>query len=220
MDKTTMNFLRENYGKNAKKLAENLKETNKTLERILGEMIAQAQEKQVAKDFKAATELVEQEKLINTLIQKNNKMIEALVEQEEEKIGNTRPRPRKVRATLNDDLRFTKPHLVEINGEKIEVATWKDVLYKTTEFLYNLNPKKFEELTNEKTLTWGEKHNLTRDKDTLRTPKEVANTGIYVEMRKDATATKQMIAKMLKKFEIDVKNYKLTIKREQANAAA
>lgn len=115
---------------------------------------------------------------------------------------------------LNENFKFKRPHAFELKGNYMETSTWKEVLIETCKVLYYIDPNKFSTFSEGDTMKWGGTFNFSRDKDMIREPAIVGDSGIYVESAKDSMGTRQLIIKMLDVFNIDQDEYKVYLRAD------
>jgi len=86
-------------------------------------------------------------------------------------------------------------------GEKTEVYTYSDMLVKVCEFLETLDTDKFRQMAKENyKIGKAIVPLISYDESMLRTPKEVDNTGIYVETNRSANDIVRTIKNLLDEF--------------------
>jgi len=72
-----------------------------------------------------------------------------------------------------------KPRCFYINNKKIEVRSWKDILIETCSYLFDEYKSEFEQKTS--SVRWKKGVYFSRNKDLLINPKQISNSGLYVE---------------------------------------
>lgn len=224
MQENIMDYVRTNHKGYAIELGEKMSEVNVALNKLLNEVIEQTQQYQLAHNYEEALKSIKMQETISNMLSANENVINELIEKELREI----PEPKKqkvveldeyqvdenVAYTLNDDFRFKRPYKFQLNEHVEEVSTWKEMLVKTCEYLNQLNPKTFEAFASDKSMQWGETYNFSKKAKLLRAPVKINNSNVYIETSKDSIAVRQMIAKMLGKFEIDKESFKVFLRAD------
>lgn len=222
MNTKIIDFMNNNYKKRTKELMKDLTSTNITLETFIEDLNNETTTLQRNKEFDKISNIIQAQKVIYELMENNSKILdnmdndkEDLVETtfdtinyEEYSVDNTKA------YDLSTNFRHKRPHAISIKNDYISVTTWREMLIKTAEYLYNLNPKTFKSFPNDTTMSWGNKFNFSKDINQLRSPALVANSGIFVETAKDSIAVRQLVIKMLEKFDIDISDYKVYLRAD------
>jgi hypothetical protein len=222
MDMKTINFIKKNYSKRTNELGKSLNATNSVLENFLEDLNKETAKLQSNKEFGKVIDVINTQQKIFELMENHSKIIDSLrVEKEtiqktnaedvdygQFEVDTTKP------YNLNMDFRHKRPHAISINDDFIEISTWKEMLVKTAEYLYNLNPELFNTFLTEKSLMWGDKVNFTKDPKKLREAARIEGSDIYVEISKDSIAVRQLVIKMLEIFNIDTSNYKVYLRAD------
>ena len=115
---------------------------------------------------------------------------------------------------LDENFKFKRPHAFELKGHYMEAVTWKEILIGTCKVLYSIDPNKFSTFAEGDTMKWGGTFNFSKDKDVIREPAIIGDSGIYVESAKDSMGTRQLIIKMLDMFNIDHDEYKIYLRAD------
>lgn len=111
--------------------------------------------------------------------------------------------------SLKEDFRFKRPHSFRFKRHYAKVTTWRELLVETCKYLYEVNPEKFKSFAEDASMQWGETYNFSTDKTKIRGPVLIGDSGVYVETVKDSIAVRQMIIKMLTKYDLNVDNFKV-----------
>jgi len=239
MDMNTINFLKENYEQRTLELSNSFKTTNSILDKLLNDLNSYIQKLQKDKNYNETLEVVRIQRKINIEMESNNETLKYL-KFDKEPIKETKNKAKKTKRTktkksksktdnvnydeysvdtkipheLNEDFRHKRPHAFTIKGDYIEISTWKEMLVKTSEYLYNLNPKIFKSFIDDKSLSWGGKINFTKDKSLVRDGALIEGSNIYIETSKDSIAVKQLIIKMISKYEIKTSDYQVFLRAD------
>lgn len=111
---------------------------------------------------------------------------------------------------LSDKFNFTfhKPEFYIFFNKKTYTKDGKDLLLKTCYDIYSkVDKNKFENLAKEEFSLSGKVPLLSYDKTKMRKPKEIANTGIYIETNKNLNEIVSNIKKLFDIFEVDYNTY-------------
>lgn len=111
--------------------------------------------------------------------------------------------------SLQEDFRHKRPHSFRFKRHYAKVSTWRELLVETCKYLYQLDPDKFKSFAEDHSMQWGETFNFSTDKTKIRGPVLIGDSGVYVETIKDSIAVRQMIIKMLKKYDLKVESFKV-----------
>lgn len=223
MKENVTEFLKENYPGRAIQLEDKFKSVNVVLLDILRDLLAEAQRMLENKDYNQAMSLIETQKNVNELLNSNRKIISQLEIEDEQvqKEDNKRLRGNDeylvntdVPHGLNEDFRFKRPYAFSMGNHYQEVSTWKEMLVATCEYLNKLDPKKFESFADDKTMQWGQTYNFSKNKNLLRTGTLIEGSKVYVETSKDSIAVRQLIVKMLDRFELNTDDFKVFLRAD------
>ena len=106
------------------------------------------------------------------------------------------------------DYTGTLPTSFILINENRNVASYKDVLVKTCELLVVLDYRRFESLAKyDFKLPQAVKTYISYDKDKLRTPIEISDTGIYIETNLNANAAIRFIKGLLEEFNLSYDDF-------------
>ena len=222
MNTKIIDFMNNNYKKRTQELMKDLTSTNITLENFIEDLNNETTTLQRNKEFDKISNVIQTQKVIYELMENNSKILDNMdndnedlikttfdtINYEEYAVDNTKA------YNLSTNFRHKRPHAISIKNDYISITTWREMLMKTAEYLYNLNPKIFKSFLNDTTMSWGNKFNFSKDSNKLRSPAPVANSGIFVETAKDSIAVRQLVIKMLEKFDIDTSDYKVYLRAD------
>lgn len=174
------------------------------------------------KEYNNAKKYIEIHECVNKYIEKNQELIELLEIQEgdiikEEEIDKEEIKKlsdyekynvnKNMPHSLYESFKHKRPHAFEIEGNKIKIGTWKEMLIETSKYLYKKDPEILQSFLNDKNMNGKKRAYFSFDKKNLRDPKEIEGTGIYLETNLSANSIKQTIIKMLKKYNINIADY-------------
>ena len=115
---------------------------------------------------------------------------------------------------LYDDYTYKRPAAFELLGEKYYVKDWKEVFVKTCEILAKKDNNLFSTFVMDKGMQGRKMKYFCMDKSEIRSPREIAKTGIYVMTNMSANQIRNIIGKMLMKYEIKIADYKIYLKAD------
>ena len=229
MDETVLEILKENYPKRAMELTEGYGLVNIIYEDLINDLINDTQMLQENKLYDEVIELINMQKNINNLIEKNIEIIEALEVNsdidmtEDEEIDNKAFETpdyeeyavnSRTPHNLYENFKHKRPHAFELNDKYVEVSTWRDMLIKTAEYLHKQDPKIFESFVTDKSMNGKKRANFTKNRNVLRKSERVNGTKIYMETNKSSTSIKQLIMKMLKKYGISISSFTIYLRAD------
>lgn len=217
MENNTIRYLKENHLEKGIKLSRSINATNSILEEMMKELNSDTRKLQREEKFNEIIEIVKLQKNINNTIKENEKLIEEF-QDEGEPIKSTTEDDYSVDIrephSLEEDFSFTRPHSFQVERTKIEAKTWKEILVKTAEYLHNKNPEIFKTFLTDEDMSWGDKFNFNKDQNELREGIEVGNSNIYIEAAKTANAVRQLVKRMLRKYDIKDENFKIFLRAD------
>lgn len=114
-------------------------------------------------------------------------------------------KPESTRHTVDDGYDLTKKKVTSfiLLGENRDVANITDMLLQVSELLNTLNPELMNSLASSNYVPKDATSTLLSfDKNILRTPKEIGNTGIYIETNKSSNDIITTIKKLLEEFDL------------------
>lgn len=226
MNQNVIEFLSENHKGATIELGKKMNEFGSSLNSLLEEIVNKTQELQVNKRYDEALLSIQAQEEINRILNQNESIVSELLElqgsNETIDYGEYKA-DENVAYSLKDDFKFKRPYKFELENHTSEISTWKEMLIKTCEYLNSIDKKLFESFAEDKSMQWGDTHNFSKDPEMLRRPVKVTKSKVYVETSKDSIAVRQIVAKMLDKYNIDKEKYKVFIradytdKRQQRN---
>ncbi|MBP2028758.1 uncharacterized protein YeeX (DUF496 family) [Acetoanaerobium pronyense] len=119
--------------------------------------------------------------------------------------------------TLYDDFTYKRPSGFEIFGIRYYCKDWKDVLVSTCEILAENDMLKFQSFLNDKTMQGRKVNYFCKNKEDIRAPRKINGTNIYVMTNMSANQTRNVIERMLRKYNIRINDYKLFLKADYSS---
>lgn len=232
MNNNTINYLKGNHEAKTKRLQESIDNTNSVLNELLNELTADTGRLQRNRRYSEALEIVKIQQDVNQAIHENSSFAKSL-ELKDEPIQSTTiataPRPaaeqvdyeeylvdNKIPYSLDEDFRHTRPHAFSIGEDVVPVSTWRELLIKTAEYLNRKNPDLFKTFLTDKSMFWGEKANFVLNEEDVRDGVLIDGSNIYIETSKDSIATRQLVKRMISKYEIKEEDYKVYLRANYA----
>lgn len=120
----------------------------------------------------------------------------------------------KVSHTLYEDFTYTRPAAIEIENEYLEANKWQDILNQCCKYLYQKDSDTFIKFLNDDTMTGRTCKYFSYSQNDLRDGKLINGTNIYVESNVSAMFVRNMIIKMLEKYEIPKRKCHIFIRRD------
>ncbi|MDW5300423.1 MAG: hypothetical protein SA378_09830 [Sedimentibacter sp.] len=109
--------------------------------------------------------------------------------------------------TLYENFEFKRPIGFKLYDKTVEATNWANVLQFTCELLYNINSQIFNSFISDKNMNGKKKSYFAVSEGNIRKPRKLHNTDIYIETNLSANSIKQIIIKMLKKYQIKLTDY-------------
>lgn len=119
--------------------------------------------------------------------------------------------------SLSDDFTHKRPYGFKfLRNDIYRVKTWSDMLVKTCEILYDINPKRFNNLENVPEMNGKRKKHFSKNRGDLRKPSRIRD-GIYVETNHSANTITGKITQLLEKYEFEVSEFKIYLRADYAD---
>ncbi|HBN83638.1 MAG TPA: hypothetical protein DDZ89_07310 [Clostridiales bacterium] len=116
--------------------------------------------------------------------------------------------------TLYNDYTHKRPAGFEIFEIRHEVKDWKEMFVKTCEVLAEKDPNKFLTFVNDKSMRGKKLPYFCTESTGIRSPKKIKDTNVYVMTNMSANQIRNVVEKMLRKYEIKVNDYKIFLKAD------
>lgn len=116
--------------------------------------------------------------------------------------------------TLYEDFTYTKPAGIEIEDTYLEANEWRDVFNKCCQYLLNKDSDIFSSFLSDTTMQGRKCKYFSYDSSELREGVRVKGSKIYIEYNVNATFVRNIIIKMLEKYEIPKRNCHIFIRRD------
>lgn len=182
------------------------------------------------KDFKKASELSLNSEQLNCMSQKIQEVIEELdniiddrnVEEDSKEIDE-RSIPNysdylvdmDVEHTLYEDLTHKRPCAFKIKDTRIEIKDWKGALIETLNYLAQIDPEIIRSFVDNPKMHGKKVIYFSRIKlPTMRAAREIKLANIYVETNLSANGIRNLLVKILNKYNIKLNDYKIYLKAD------
>lgn len=119
--------------------------------------------------------------------------------------------------TLDEDFMNKRPFAFEIEGTRIEVKTWNEMVTKTCEILFKKDPQLFLGLVDDSKFHGTKWTYFSWSPKDMSQPKKVNGTEIYVETKMNANKAINLIKRMIQRFNISAKDYKIYLRTIQTS---
>ena len=108
---------------------------------------------------------------------------------------------------MYENFEHNRPIGFKLFGNIVEANTWAKVLIETCEILYKMDEKVFISFANDKNMNGKKRDYFSFTDNNIRKPKKLKSTDIFIETNLSANSIKQVIIKMLKKYQIKLQDY-------------
>lgn len=123
----------------------------------------------------------------------------------------------KVPHTLYEDFTYTKPAGIKIENTYIEANEWRDIFNKSCQYLFQKNNKLFISFLDDSTMRGRSRKYFSYNPSDLREANLIKGSDIYLECNVSAIFVRNIIIKMLEKYEIPKRQCNLFIRRDLAS---
>lgn len=112
------------------------------------------------------------------------------------------------------DFTYTKPAAFTFNGKKYYVRKWQYLFVNTCELLVDLDSDKFASFINDETMQGRTRLYFSLDEKSIRKPKKIKNTNVYVETNLSANNIRNIIVNMLEKYGISKSQFQIYLSKD------
>lgn len=109
------------------------------------------------------------------------------------------------------------PAAFGIFGARVEARQWKDVLLLTCEILAKNNKDKFYSFVSDPAMQGKKVNYISRTGDQMRKPVKLNNYDIYIETNMSANSIRNLLVKLLKRYEIKITDYQIYLRADYTN---
>lgn len=218
MNKNTLEMLNEAYPDEVTKLKNKANLMKDIIKGMMDNIVKKTNCMQDDKKYDEMIQLVSAQRELNELIECNNVFTDDSVQFERDldhyndyEVNTSEPHG------LDECFRFKRPFAFQLGNHCRKARTWKEVLIKTCSFLYELNPNEFSGFVEDNSMQWGQTYNFSTNREDIREPVIIGDSGVYVETAKDSMGTRQLIIKMLNSLNIPHEEYKIYLRADYSS---
>jgi len=215
----------ERYPNKAKDLGESIGLLNMVLDELLNNINQDVSKNLINRNHEIAGKSLELHQKICCEYDENNEIIEFVenlisedlniesIVQTDEDEKKTIPDyskyvvDQKIPHTLYENFEFKRPIGFKLYDNTVEATNWANVLQFTCELLYSFNSQIFTSFVNDKNMNGKKKSYFSLSENNIRKPRKLQRAQIYIETNLSANSIKQIIIKMLKKYQIKLTDY-------------
>lgn len=120
-----------------------------------------------------------------------------------------------VEHNLYEDLTHKRPCAFKIEGTRVEIKDWKGALVETINYLAKKDPSIVRSFVDDSKMNGKKVIYFSRVKlPTMRAAREIKSANIYVETNLSANGIRNLLIKMLNKYNIKLSDYKIYLKAD------
>lgn len=120
-----------------------------------------------------------------------------------------------VEHNLYEDLTHKRPCAFKIEDTRVEIKDWKGALVKTIEYLAKKDPSIVRSFVDDSKMNGKKVIYFSRDKlPTMRAVVEIKSVNIYVATNLSANGIRNLLIKILNKYNIRLSDYKIYLKAD------
>lgn len=121
----------------------------------------------------------------------------------------------KVEHNLYEDLTHKRPCAFKIEGTRVEIKDWKGALVQTINYLAQKDPRIVRSFVDDSKMNGKKVIYFSRVKlPIMRAAREIKCADIYVETNLSANGIRNLLIKMLNKYNIKLSDYKIYLKAD------
>lgn len=188
------------------------------------------------KEYNRVTELMYNSEELNTISNKVNEVVALLdtiidarnIEEVREKTEeiNEKEIPNysdylvdtEIEHNLYEDLTHKRPCAFKIEGKKIDIKDWKGALVETCNYLARKDSAIIKQFVDDPKMNGKKVIYFSRVKlPTMRAAREIKNANIYIESNLSANGIRNLLIKVLNKYNIKLKDYKIYLKADYSD---
>ena len=116
---------------------------------------------------------------------------------------------------LYEDLTHKRPCAFKIEGTRVEIKDWKGALVQTINYLAKKDPSIVRSFVDDSKMNGKKVIYFSRVKlPTMRAAREIKYANIYIETNLSANGIRNLLIKMLNKYNIKLSDYKIYLKAD------
>jgi len=116
--------------------------------------------------------------------------------------------------TLYYDYTYKRPAGFEVFGMRHDAKDWKEMFVKICEILAEKDPMTFKTFVNDKSMQGRKVSYFCKDQKDIRSPKYVKGTDIYIMTNMSANQIRNVIERMLRRYDIKINDFKIYLKAD------
>lgn len=115
---------------------------------------------------------------------------------------------------LQEDFTFKRPAGFQLEGQRIEVKTWQQMLSKTCELLFDKDPARFKRFEHDPAMKGRKQKLVSSNPADMRNPIKIEKSDLYVETNLSANSIRNLITRMLGRYGIKHSEYKIYLRAD------
>ncbi|WP_461569953.1 hypothetical protein [Thermincola ferriacetica] len=120
--------------------------------------------------------------------------------------------------TLYEDFTHKRPFAFKIEGQKVTVNTWQEMLIKTVEILFKKDRAKMESFATDEEMNGRKmKYFSLQNKANMRKPVKISDVEFYVETNRSANSIRNSIIKMLQRYGLKITDFKIYLRADYSD---
>lgn len=120
----------------------------------------------------------------------------------------------KIPHTLYEDFTYTKPAGIKIENTYLKAIEWRDIFNMCCQYLLKKDEKLFLSFLDDISMQGRTRKYFSKTPDQLREPELITGSDIYLECNVNAIFVRNIIIKMLEKYEIPKRHCHIFIRRD------
>lgn len=197
-----------------------------TIDTALDQVGEKVNQSYAEKDYKKSIELIAQSEKIDAINKKIQDVIyeiDNMVDEEEIEENDYKEIPNysdflvdnEIEHNLYEDLTHKRPCGFSIEQNKFEVKDWKNTLVQTIEYLGEKDSSKVIEFINNPKMNGKKVIYFSKEKlSSMRAPRYIKSADIYVDTNLSANGIRNLLIKILNKYNIKLCDYKIYLKAD------
>ena len=225
LNKDMLKIINNSYPSKAKDIGESISLLNLVLDELLNKINQDVSVALKEKNYEIASNCLKLHEFINETYEENSEILEYIEniasedtedDTTEDSLENERviiPNyedyivDQSIPHTLYENFEHKRPKGFKLLGNTVDANNWAKVLLETCEMLYRIDEKIFISFANDKNMNGKKRNYFSFDDKNIRKPKKLKSTDFFVETNLSANSIKQIIIKMLKKYQIKLQDY-------------
>jgi uncharacterized protein YeeX (DUF496 family) len=123
-----------------------------------------------------------------------------------------------VEYSLYEDFTHKRPCAFSMEGQKIMVDTWQEMLIKTVEILYRKDQEKMESFTDDEKMNGRKvRYFSLSNKSNMNKPVGISGSKLFIETNLSANSIRNLLVKMLQRYEIRINDFIVYLRADYSN---